>query len=181
MLHIFSKFKRTRGKRKQDSMHYFSRGFYSTVRKTSKCGQKSYFLWKLHCNFPVYICAVLDLAAARRNLKKQLSQNLSSKLLFALQPAWIDVLAGCLFSFPEDSTTAFQGMALDFFCLPGICFLVLSDSSTNPAGKQLPRHGKPQPNQTGNNLAWANCRRAGGFTPKWTRLLRDTPTDKQGR
>lgn len=90
-------------------------------KKTSKCGQKSYFLWKLHYNFPVYIYVVLDLVAARRNLKKQLSQNPASKFLFALQPTWIDVLAGCLFSLPEDNTTAFQEMVLDFFvCLASI-------------------------------------------------------------
>lgn len=94
--------------------------------KTSKCGQKSYFLWKLHYNFPVYIYAVLDLVAARRNLKKHISQNSASKFLFSLQPAWIDVLTGCSFSFPEDNTTALQEMVLDF-CLPGVCFLLLSE------------------------------------------------------
>lgn len=43
----FSTFKRTtRENRKQDSLHYFSRGFYGTVRKNVKVWAKILFLAK---------------------------------------------------------------------------------------------------------------------------------------
>lgn len=106
--------------------------------KTSKCGQKSYFMWKLHFNFPIYIYAVLDLVAARTDLKNNLPKTLlPSSYLPCSQPGsmWSQ---GVYFPFLKTTPQAFKKWCWTV-CLPGVCFPVLSDTSTKAHRKAAHR------------------------------------------